>query len=314
MNTFWSGYVILLVVIVVIGSAWLLQWTKTYKVKNIKEGEKLDHDFDGIVELNNPLPRWWLWLFWICIFFAVGYLLLYPGFGNMQGYHQWSSERAWQAEKEKFNMQYGPIFQAYLDTAIPELAKDEKAMEIGKRLFSNHCAICHGADARGMFGFPNLMEGTWIYGGTPDDIKATIMYGRQGVMPAMGKVIQKEESINELVAYVLSLNNRQVDTVKAKRGEVLFQRHCALCHGPDAKGKKEMSAPNLTDNTWTYSGTPIGIEMTIRNGRQGQMPAHEHILGEAKVHLLTAYIWGHSKKTESRAVPEPATATEPSTQ
>lgn len=300
MNNFWSWYVILLVVITIVGSAWLLQWTRKYKVKNIKDGEKLDHDFDGIVELNNPLPRWWFWLFWITIVFTAVYLTTYPGLGNISGAYQWTSDKAWQEEKAKFNQQYGPIFERYLNTPIPELVKNDQAMDIGRRLFSNHCATCHGSDARGMFGFPNLIEGTWIYGGSPEDIKTTILNGRAGVMPAMGAVIKSEESIDTLVAYVLSLNNRKVDPEKAKKGEVLFQRQCALCHGEDAKGKKEMSAPNLTDNTWTYSGTPLGIEMTIRNGRQGQMPAHKDILGEAKAHILAAYIYGISNKTESR--------------
>lgn len=300
MNHFWSWYVIIIVLIAIIGCAFLLQWTKTYKVKNIKEGEKLDHDFDGIVELNNPLPRWWFGLFWVTIIFAIIYLALYPGMGNFKGIHQWSSGKAWQTEKQVFNEKYGPIFAAYANTPIEELAKDEKAMEVGKRLFSNHCSMCHGADARGMFGFPNLVEGTWIYGGRPEDIKTTILYGRNGAMPAMGKVIQSDESIEQLVHYILSLNGRKADEQKAKHGEVLFKRSCALCHGEDAKGKKEMSAPNLTSNVWTYSGTPLGIEMTIRNGRQGQMPAHIDTLGEEKVHLLAAYIYRISNKTESR--------------
>lgn len=295
-----SWYVIALVLITIIGSGWLLQWTKKYKVKDIKDGEKLDHDFDGIVELNNPLPRWWLWLFWITIIFAVVYLAIYPGFGKYQGYKSWSSAQSWQSEKDAFQQKYGPIFKAYLATPIPQLAKDEAAMEVGRRLFSNHCATCHGADARGMFGFPNLVEGTWIYGGAPEDIKHTIMYGRMGMMPAMGKVIQSEDSIDALVAYVLSLNNRKHDEAKAAQGAVLFQRQCALCHGQDAKGNKDMSAPNLTDNTWTYSGTPLGIEMTIRNGRQGQMPAHKNIIGEEKSHILAAYIYSISQKQNSR--------------
>lgn len=300
MSIFWSAYIIIIVTVSLLGCAILLIWTRKYKPKNIAEGEKIDHDIDGIIELNNPLPRWWLWLFWVTLAFAIGYFALYPGLGNFKGAKDWSSKKEWQQNKLAYHNQFGPLFRQYASVPIPELAKNEEAMETAKRLFSNHCAICHGSDAMGMYGFPNLVRGTWIYGGTPDDIKQTILDGRKGIMPAMNKVIPDEASINELVQYLLMLNGREHDESKVDFGKVTFERQCSICHGLDAKGKKEMSAPNLTDNTWTYSGTQMGIAHSIRNGRQGEMPAHRAILGEDKVHLLAAYIYGISEKTEAR--------------
>lgn len=300
MSNFWSWYVIVLVVGMLIGCAVLLVLTGRHSPKGLKDGDEIDHDFDGIVELNNPLPRWWVWLFWITIVFSVGYLVLYPGLGKYPGYLGWSSGKQVQADKDEAKALYGPIFTAFAKQPVEQLAKDPRAMEIAQRLFANHCATCHGSDARGMRGFPNLVEGTWIYGGTPEEIKQTIMHGRKAMMPSQMSALQSETSLEQVIQFLLHKNNRKADESKAQEGEKIFKRICAMCHGADAKGSKLMGAPNLTDNTWTHGGTALGIEMSIRNGRQGEMPAHKDILGEEKAHLMTAYIYNISNKKESR--------------
>ncbi len=283
-----------------IGCAVLLILTGRHNPQGLKDDDKIDHGFDGIVELNKPLPRWWVWLFWLTIVFAIGYLALYPGMGTYEGYYGWSSEKQLQEQVDQAQAQYGPIFTAYAKQPVEQLAKDPAAMEIAQRLFANHCATCHGSDARGMKGFPNLIEGTWIYGGSPEDIKQTIMNGRKAMMPSQMSALQSERSLEQVIQFLLHKNGRKADVAKAQEGEKLFKRICAACHGPDAKGNKLLGAPNLTDNTWTHGGTALGIEMSIRNGRQGEMPPHKDILGAEKAHLMTAYIYGISNKKESR--------------
>jgi len=301
MSNFWSWYIILLVVVMIVGCALLLITTGRYNPNGLKDDDEIDHGFDGIIELNKPLPQWWIWLFWLTIVFSIGYLILYPGLGNYQGVYNWSSSKQWQEEVDAAKEQYGPIFTAFANQPVEQLAKNPHAMEIAQRLFANHCATCHGSDARGMKGFPNLVEGTWTYGGTPEEIKQTIMHGRKAMMPSQMSALQNEKSLEQVMQFLLHTNNRKADADKAKDGEKIFKKVCAMCHGADAKGSKLVGAPNLTDNTWTHGGTNLGIEMSIRNGRQGEMPAHKNILGDEKVHLMTAYIYSISNKKESRS-------------
>jgi cytochrome c oxidase cbb3-type subunit 3 len=319
MTSFWSIWVIVLTLACLAIIFGLLLWNlKNYT--GVKEGESCGHEFDGIEELNNPLPKWWTYMFFATFVWSVYYLAAYPGLGKWEGLGKWTSsnqgitslaeskEATEQALANGENVQldqefiaaderFGPIFESYAKQDIEALVKDEKALEIGQRLFSQNCAQCHGSDARGGLGFPNLTDKDWLYGGTPDKIKETLLYGRVAAMPPWGDALG-EQGIKEMTAHVLSLSGRTVNQKDAEAGAAKFAM-CAACHGADGKGSVAhnlpFGAPNLTDNIWLYGGSKRAVEETLRNGRAGVMPAWKDILGEDKVHLLTAYVYSLSQ-------------------
>lgn len=320
MTSFWSIWVIVLTLACLAIIFGLLLWNlKNYT--GVKEGESCGHEFDGIEELNNPLPKWWTYMFFATFVWSVYYLAAYPGLGNWEGLGKWTSsnqgitslEESKKATEEALangeNVQldqefiaaderFGPIFESFAKQDIESLVKDEKALEIGQRLFSQNCAQCHGSDARGGQGFPNLTDNDWLYGGSPDKIKETLLYGRVAAMPPWGDALG-EQGIKEMTAHVLSLSGRTVNQKDAEAGAAKFAM-CAACHGPDGKGSVAhnlpFGAPNLTDNIWLYGGSKRAVEETLRNGRAGVMPAWKDILGEDKVHLLTAYVYSLSQE------------------
>ena len=319
MTSFWSIWVIVLTLACLAIIFGLLLWNlKNYT--GVKEGESCGHEFDGIEELNNPLPKWWTYMFFATFVWSVYYLAAYPGLGNWEGLGKWTSsnqgitslEESKKATEEALangvNVQldqefiaaderFGPIFESFAKQDIESLVKDEKALEIGQRLFSQNCAQCHGSDARGGQGFPNLTDNDWLYGGTPDKIKETLLYGRVAAMPPWGDALG-EQGIKEMTAHVLSLSGRTVNQKDAAAGAAKFAM-CAACHGADGKGSVAhnlpFGAPNLTDNIWLYGGSKRAVEETLTNGRAGVMPAWKDILGEDKVHLLTAYVYSLSQ-------------------
>ncbi|HRP97660.1 MAG TPA: cytochrome-c oxidase, cbb3-type subunit III [Rhodocyclaceae bacterium] len=248
---------------------------------------------ENLAEYNNPLPRWWLYLFWITLIFSVVYLALYPGFGNFKGVLRWSSVGQYDTEMAQADERYGPIFARYRDMDIPAVAADPEARGMGQRLFLTYCAQCHGSDARGARGFPNLTDASWNWGGEPDAIKATITNGRTGVMPALGAAIGPEGT-RDVANYVRSLNGLAHDSLRAQRGSEVFQNNCVACHGADATGMAAVGAPNLTDNTWLWGSSEASILETVNQGRMNRMPGFGEFLGEDKVHLLAAYVWGLS--------------------
>ncbi|MCC9658983.1 MULTISPECIES: cytochrome-c oxidase, cbb3-type subunit III [Pseudoalteromonas] len=320
MTSFWSIWVIVLTLACLAIIFGLLLWNlKNYT--GVKEGESCGHEFDGIEELNNPLPKWWTYMFFATFVWSVYYLAAYPGLGNWEGLGKWTSsnqgitslEESKKATEEALangvNVQldqefiaaderFGPIFESFAKQDIESLVKDEKALEIGQRLFSQNCAQCHGSDARGGQGFPNLTDNDWLYGGSPDKIKETLLYGRVAAMPPWGDALG-EQGIKEMTAHVLSLSGRTVNQKDAEAGAAKFAM-CAACHGADGKGSVAhnlpFGAPNLTDNIWLYGGSKRAVEETLRNGRAGVMPAWKDILGEDKVHLLTAYVYSLSQE------------------
>ncbi|RUO34963.1 cytochrome-c oxidase, cbb3-type subunit III [Aliidiomarina soli] len=311
MSSFWSGWIIVLTIGHLIALIVLLRWNmKNYT--DVAEGDNMGHEFDGISELNNPLPKWWTYLFWICLGWAFLYLALYPGLGNFQGLLGWSSsnqdvrslEESEQArlqaiedgqivqydrERARAEDVYGPIFAQYASMSIEDIADDSEALRIGQRLFLQNCAQCHGSDARGGIGFPNLTDGVFNWGHNPADIKTTIMGGREAAMPAFGEQLG-EQGIREMAAYVLSLSGRNVDRELARAGETQFAV-CAACHGMDGKGNPAMGSPDLTNNVWLYGGSQRAVEETLRHGRNGVMPRWDSILGEDKVQILSGYIY-----------------------
>ncbi|QQX82379.1 cytochrome-c oxidase, cbb3-type subunit III [Shewanella sp. KX20019] len=318
MTNFWSIWIIVLSSVVIIGCIVLLRACSKNNT-GVKEGESMGHSFDGIEELNNPLPKWWSYMFYITIVFSVIYLALYPGFGSYKGLLGWTSsnqsvrtlaeskqavidaqaEGRWvqyDQEVKHADEKFGPIFKAYADTPLEELVKNKEALKVGGRLFLQNCAMCHGSDARGSKGFPNLTDGAWLYGGELETIKTSIMNGRHGMMPPKGGLPIEDSELPGLAEYVVKLSGREHDEALAAQGQGSFMKGCFACHGMDGTGNKFMGAPNLTDNAWLYGGSRGAIQQSVKNGRSGVMPAWKDVLGEEKVHVISAYVYSLSNK------------------
>jgi cytochrome c oxidase cbb3-type subunit 3 len=294
MSQFWNGWIILIVLLNIAGCWALLVFTRKMK-GNGKEGETTGHVYDGIEEYNNPLPKWWLNLFYICLVFSMGYLLLYPGLGNFKGLLNWTQVNQFEEEVTEAKKKYEPLFLKYRSIPIQALSQIKQATEMGKRIFVNTCFGCHGSDARGKAGYPNLTDNIWLYGGSPESIEQSILHGRKGQMPAFGQQLTAHQ-IDSLVQYVGQLSGNVVNKIKAKTGKAIFDQQCFVCHGKNAKGNPLMGAPNLTDSDWLYGGAATTIAHTIRHGRNGEMPAHFDVLGKNRVHLVAAYVYSLSHK------------------
>ena len=293
MSEFWNWWVIIIVAINIVGCLGLLHYTRN--IKDSGEGETTGHVYDGIEEYNNPLPKWWLNMFYITIVFSIVYLILSPGLGNFKGVLNWTQENQLTAEVETAKETYQPLFAKYAKTPLTELVKIKQATEMGKRIFVNTCFGCHGSDARGNPGYPDLTDNDWLYGGRPEQIEQSILNGRIGVMPPFGTSLTAAQ-IDGLVQYVGQLSGNKVDQTKAKIGQEIFEVQCFACHTKEGTGNILMGAPNLTDDIWLHSGSATGIAKTIREGRTGEMPAHADILGEERAHLVAAYVYSLSKK------------------
>ena len=288
---FWSLYIAGITIVSIIGCAVLLTMQHHKRVPGQAVGTT-GHEWDeDLAEYNNALPKWWMWLFWITIVFSLVYLALYPGLGTFKGMLGWSSTGQYKAEQASADTQYGPIFAKYGAMEIPAIAKDPQGKAMGERLFLTYCAQCHGSDARGAKGYPNLADGDWLYGGEPATILASIMDGRNGLMPPMGAAVGGPEGVKEVANYVLSLSGAAHDAKLAEAGKAKFAA-CAACHGPEAKGNPQLGAPNLTDKIWLYGGSLATISETIDKGRANRMPAHKEFLGPERSRILAAYVWG----------------------
>ncbi len=309
MTTFWSTYICVLTIGSLIGLTWLLIGTRKGETKGSVD-QTMGHSFDGIEEYDNPLPQWWFMLFAGTLVFSVGYLILYPGLGNWKGIlpgyeNGWTGVHEWEKEMDKADAKFGPIFAKFAAMPVEEVAKDPQALKMGGRLFASNCAVCHGSDAKGAYGFPNLTDADWRWGGDPQTIKQTIMAGRHAVMPAWAEVIG-EQGVADVAAFVLTnLDGRKLpEGAKADpvNGQKLFAANCVACHGPEGKGTPAMGAPNLTHPAaFIYGSSFAQLQQTIRYGRQGQMPAQEQIQGNDKVHLLAAYVYSLSHGNDKPA-------------
>ncbi len=295
-SEFWSWFII---AISGGGILWLFYLLKGNNKAETEEGVPTGHVWDeNLEELNNPLPRWWLIMFYLTIFFAIVYLVLYPGMGSFKGVLGWTEVGEYEAEVAAADAEFGPLFAQFEQTPIAELASDPAAMNAGERLFVNYCAVCHGSDARGASGFPNLRDNDWLYGGAPDQIEASIMHGRNGAMPAWEGPLGGAEGVDQVANYVMSLAGRDVDDSLAAAGKTKFDIFCVGCHMPDGTGNQALGAPNLTNNIWLYGGSPRAIKETIAKGREGKMPAHSEFLGKAKVHILSGYVYSLSHESD----------------
>jgi cytochrome c oxidase cbb3-type subunit 3 len=300
MSTFWSLWIIILTTTNLVLLLWVLLANRKVAVvgEENKDVKTTGHEYDGIEEYDNPLPRWWFYMFILTFIFAVGYLIIYPGYGAYEGLKfkdtpAWTSVgelRGHQAEAEKV---YAETYGVYSKMPIEEVARNPDALKMGFRLFSNNCAVCHGADGGGNPGFPNLTDKDWLYGGTTEKIHETIVGGRKAAMPAWGSILG-EEGVVDVAEYVLQLSGNEHDAAKAEAGAKLFATNCVACHGADGKGNQLVGAPNLTDKIWLYGGEPATIRQTVRDGRNGVMPAQQELLKEDRIHLLAAYVYSLS--------------------
>ena len=290
---FWNLYIAGISIVSIIGCAVLLTMQHQKRIPGQAVGTT-GHEWDeDLAEYNNALPKWWMWFFWITIVFALLYLALYPGLGTYKGMLGWTSTGQYKAEQASADTQYGPVFAKYGAMEIPAIAKDPQGRAMGERLFLTYCSQCHGSDARGAKGYPNLADGDWLYGGDPAVILASILDGRNGVMPPMGAAVGGPDGVKELANYVLSLSGSTHDAKLAEAGKAKFAV-CAACHGPEAKGNPQLGAPNLTDKVWLYGGSLATISETIDKGRANRMPAHKDFLGPERSKILAAYVWGLS--------------------
>ena len=314
---FWTIWISVITLGSIVGCFILLRWNLTNYTGH-PEGESMGHEFDGIVEINNPLPRWWTILFYATIVWSFFYLALYPGLGSFEGFWGWRSsnqdirslEESAQAridakeqgliveydrELDYAAEKFDPIFEAYAQVPVEELVKNEEAVKVGQRLFMQNCSQCHGSDARGNMGFPNLTDDDWLYGGSGAKIKETLTNGRIAAMPAWIDAMG-EQGIKETVAYVLSLSGREMEEnhdALAEAGKARFMA-CAACHGMDGKGNQMLGAPNLTDNIWLYGGSERAITETLTYGRNGVMPSFKKTLGDNKIHVVATYVYSLS--------------------
>ena len=293
-------YIAIVVLANIVAALWLIWWTARGSNKDVSQ-ETTQHVWDGdLMEYNNPLPRWWLGLFILTIVFGLGYLLVYPGLGNFAGIGRWTQESQWSAEEQQARGTLEQRFAGIQHKSLAEIAHDPAAMSTAKNLFSLNCSTCHGSDARGARGFPNLTDSDWLWGGGDDTVYKTIAQGRDAAMPAWGSVLGPD-GVDAVAAYVLSLSGHRAPQDWIDAGHAKFQQLCVACHGPEGKGNPAVGAPNLTDNVWLYGGSLQAVRETISKGRNGHMPAHADLLGDTKVRLLAAYVLNLSKPAAADA-------------
>jgi cytochrome c oxidase cbb3-type subunit 3 len=255
---------------------------------------------EDLVELNNPLPRWWMWLFIITVVFAAVYLAFYPGLGTNAGTFNWTSSNQYQAEQDKARTAMAPVYAKFTTMNAEQLARDPQAMGIGQRLYLNNCSQCHGSDARGSKGFPNLSDQDWLGAGTPEYIEKTIMEGRIGLMPPIAAAVGSAEEVRNVANYVLSLSGSAHNNVAAELGKAKFTV-CAACHGPDGKGNPALGAPNLTDKIWLHGWGEQAIVNMVNNGKTNVMPPQGRLLTPEQIHVLGAYVWSLSQSAKVAA-------------
>jgi cytochrome c oxidase cbb3-type subunit 3 len=298
-SNFWSVYVAAITIIGIVACLFLLWFSR--KARAITADDNTTgHVWDGdLRELNNPLPIWWVGLFVITLIFGAGYLTFYPGLGNFGGTLGWTSKGQLAEEIAKGEAEIAPLYARFAAMAPEDMAKDPKAHAIGERLFMNHCAQCHGSDAHGSKGFPNLTDSDWLHGGSPEKINETLTLGRIGQMPPMAAAVGTADDVKNVANYVLSLSGSPHDSVRANLGKPRFAA-CAACHGIDGRGNQSLGAPNLTDDIWLHGYGEAAIITMINNGKINQMPAQASKLSPEQIKVLSAYVWGFSNNNAAR--------------
>ncbi|MET3479698.1 cytochrome-c oxidase, cbb3-type subunit III [Variovorax atrisoli] len=292
-NRFWSDYVAVVSLLGILGCVILL-WRTARKRVAASADNTTGHVWDeDLREANNPLPMWWVGLFVLTIVFGLGYLALFPGLGSFRGKSDWTSRGAYEAEVARATQELAPVYAKYASMPVEEISRDPQAHAIGERLFMGNCAQCHGSDARGSKGFPNLTDKDWLYGGTPEKIIETITRGRVGVMPPMAAAVGTPDDVKNVANYVLSLSGEPHDSVRAGLGKAKFTA-CAACHGIGGVGNQALGAPNLSDRIWLHGYGEAAIIQMINSGKHNEMPAQEGRLTEAQIRMVASYVWGLS--------------------
>lgn len=292
-HDFWSNYVAAGTLLSILGCM-LLLWLTARKRVSSDADNTTGHVWDeDLREANNPLPLWWVGLFALTIVFSLGYLVVFPGLGSFGGQAQWTTERQYEAEVAKAADAIAPVYAAFAGMPMEDIARQPRAMAIGERLFMNNCAQCHGSDARGSKGFPNLTDKDWLHGGTPEKIAESITKGRVGTMPPMAAAVGSQDDVKNLANYVLSLSGAPHDSLRAGLGKAKFSA-CAACHGVGGVGNQALGAPNLADKVWLHGYGEAAIVQIVNQGKLSEMPAQEGRLTEAQIKLLASYVWGLS--------------------
>lgn len=291
MTAFWSWFVAAGTIAFVIWCVWLIWWSSKQGPQNKADEELVGHKWDGdLEEWNNPAPKWWLYLYFITIAWAVGYMIVYPGIGAFDGVAGWTSEGQYEQEMQRAEQRYAPIYDRFASMEWDALTQEPEALQLGRSLYASYCTTCHGSDARGAPGFPNLTDDVWQWGGTEKDIITTITHGRMAVMTPWAQILGSDEAVDNMVSYVRSLSDLEAADAGAMSAQTQFMTFCAACHMPTGTGNPVLGAPNLTDDVWLYGSDPATIRTTIEQGRNGQMPAHGELLGENRTRILAAYV------------------------
>lgn len=292
MPAFWHWFVAAGTIVFTIWCIWLISWSAKQGPQNVADDDLVGHKWDGdLEEWNNPAPKWWLYLYFITIAWAIGYMIAFPGIGNYKGMLGWSQESQYEAEMQAAAENYEPIYEKFAAMDFVELSQNPEAQALGKSLFASYCTTCHGSDAHGAPGYPNLADNDWLWGNTEADLIASIGNGRRAAMPPQGSILN-DEQVDNLVAHVKNLSG--MGDVNAD-GQAEFALRCAMCHNPDGSGNKIFGAPNLTDDIWLYGSSDDVIRNTIVNGRNGLMPAHGDLFGDNRIKILAAYVYSMSQ-------------------
>jgi cytochrome c oxidase cbb3-type subunit 3 len=293
-SSFWPIFITVISVGGVIGCALLLWLTSKIKATSPNGDNTNGHVWDETLrEMNNPLPRWWVWMFIITIIFSLFYFAAYPAIGTYAGKLGWTQIKQYDQEMAVANKTIAPLYAKFAAMPVEELATNSEARAIGERIFMNNCAQCHGSDAHGSRGFPNLTDKDWIHGGSPEKIAETLTNGRVGMMPPMAAAVGTEDDVKNVANYVLSLSNSNHDATRAAAGKEKFAV-CAACHGADGTGNQSIGAPNLADNIWLHGAGEEAIIKRIHEGKVNQMPAQGSKFSPEQIHVLAAYVWGLS--------------------
>jgi cytochrome c oxidase cbb3-type subunit 3 len=297
MPAFWHWFVAAGTMLFVAWCVWLIRWASRQGPQNVADDQVVGHVWDGdLEEWNHPAPRWWLYLYFITIAWAVGYMIAYPGLGSFDGMLGWSQQGQYEKEMQAAASRYEPIYARYAAMGFNELQAEPDAMRLGASLYASYCTTCHGSSARGAPGYPNLTDDDWLWGNSEEAITTTIRKGRMGVMPVLAPALGGEAGIDNMVAYVKSLSGLGASDAKAKAAEPLFLALCSACHTAAGTGNPMLGAPNLTDNIWLHGGSDDAIRTTIAHGRNSVMPAHGELLGDDRSKILAAYVASLSRQ------------------
>lgn len=289
MSNAWSWYLIIGTLATLAACFWVVIYANKQRASKEEIAESESHVWDeDIRELNNPLPMWWFWLFILTVVWSVFYLIYYPGLGDFDGIGDWSQEQQYAAEMAAAEAEYAPMFAAFAEQDFADLARDPAALSVGASLYANYCSQCHGSNAKGARGFPNLTDAAWLYGGAPEQIERSILQGRSGIMPALGAAMGGDQGIDEMVSYVQSMQDGlNADSPAHSR----YMTLCVACHGPTGAGNQMLGAPSLIDDTWLYGSSPQDIRKSLVEGRNGVMPAHNDLIGADRARILAAYVY-----------------------